>query len=406
MLKQVEVTNVFRRNEKSQAKVIINKGGAGSSKSYSLCQFYLLKRLFAVKGWCGLVLRKTRQANKISCYKMFFDMIQQYELYDNKNHNKSDMIFSNPKLDSYILFAGLDNRERIKSTQWHDIWIEEANEFNKEDYLFIKNTRLFRGVLTDNFRPQLRISYNPVNCWIKNLVGQPDVELIHSTYRDNPFCNEDYKKTLEGLKNEDESYYKIYTLGEDAEVKNIIFKPFERIKKLPDNDWYDDIIYGLDFGFTNQSALVQIGYKDRKRYLRNLIYQTHLTNSQLIEKAKNVIPEHLQGNIIYADNAEPDRIQEFCDAGFNCLPADKEVIIGIDFCRRNTYVIEEDEVELEEEREDYKYREDKNGNQMEEPVKFKDHLMSAIRYADYTHNKNFEPPIMEQIYENGVDVLW
>ncbi len=33
----------------------------------------------------------------------------------------------------------------------------------------------------------------------------------------------------------------------------------------------------------------------------------------------------------------------------------------------------------------YKWREDKNGNKLDEPVKFRDHLMDAMRYALYTH---------------------
>ena len=34
----------------------------------------------------------------------------------------------------------------------------------------------------------------------------------------------------------------------------------------------------------------------------------------------------------------------------------------------------------------YKWKEDRNGNVLDEPVKFRDHLMDALRYALYTHN--------------------
>jgi len=35
----------------------------------------------------------------------------------------------------------------------------------------------------------------------------------------------------------------------------------------------------------------------------------------------------------------------------------------------------------------YKYREDRGGRVLEEPVKFNDHLLDAARYALYTHAK-------------------
>lgn len=33
----------------------------------------------------------------------------------------------------------------------------------------------------------------------------------------------------------------------------------------------------------------------------------------------------------------------------------------------------------------YKWREDKDGNYLDDPVKFADHLMDALRYAIHTH---------------------
>ena len=37
---------------------------------------------------------------------------------------------------------------------------------------------------------------------------------------------------------------------------------------------------------------------------------------------------------------------------------------------------------------EYHWRKDKNDNQLDEPVKFKDHLIDAMRYAIYTHCKS------------------
>jgi len=389
---EVKVSNVYRRNQAAKEQIVINKGGAGSSKSYSLCQFYIFERLLKYPGWRGLISRKTRQSLKLSTYKMFFDILESSGVYREKNHNKTDMVythyFKNGK-KSEICFGGMNNRERIKSREFHDIWLEEGNEFEKEDFTFCK-TRLYRGELPKNFpKPQIRVSYNPVMCWIQDIETKPRVKLIHSTYKDNPFCNEEYAATLEGLKDEDPTYYKIYCLGLDGEPEHIIYKPYRMMRLEDYPKRYDDYILGIDFGYNLPSAVVGIGYKDKVRYLSELLYQTKLTNSQLIEKLKEIFKDNnfKQEMLIYADNAEPNRIEEINNAGFNCLPADKSVKDGLDFCKRQQYVSCEENVNLNKERSGYKHKVDKSGKVFDDPVKFKDHAMDSKRYGDYTHNK-------------------
>ena len=41
----------------------------------------------------------------------------------------------------------------------------------------------------------------------------PDCTIFWSSYHDNEFCDEQYKKELLKLENEDEYYYNVYTLG-------------------------------------------------------------------------------------------------------------------------------------------------------------------------------------------------
>ena len=41
--RQIEVTDVFTRNLKATQPVILNEGGADSSKSYSLAQLFIYK---------------------------------------------------------------------------------------------------------------------------------------------------------------------------------------------------------------------------------------------------------------------------------------------------------------------------------------------------------------------------
>jgi phage terminase large subunit len=53
--------------------------------------------------------------------------------------------------------------------------------------------------------------------------------------------------------------------------------------------------------------------------------------------------------------------------------------------KRQKLHITKDSVNLLKEISGYKYREDKNKVTLEEPLKFNDHLMDALRYGLYTH---------------------
>ena len=139
--KDIFVTRIFRRNDKTQATTVINRGGARSTKSYSLCQLFTFKRLLKLKNYKALIIRKTRHALKLSTYLTFIEILKQSDVYNINDDNKSDLIYRIPELNNMIRFTGMDDIGKIKSTEWNDVWMEEANEFSKDDYIFLK-TRL------------------------------------------------------------------------------------------------------------------------------------------------------------------------------------------------------------------------------------------------------------------------
>ena len=126
------------------------------------------------------------------------------------------------------------------------------------------------------------------------------------------------------------------------------------------------------------------------------IYQTHLTNQQLIDRLKEVIPEDCRSRNIYGDSAEPARIEEIGGAGFNIMPADKSVNDVIDFCKRRVFHTRAENVNLNKERQSYKWKENRNGVVLDEPVKFNNHAMDAKRYGIYTHCKG----------QGELNILW
>ena len=190
----------------------------------------------------------------------------------------------------------------------------------------------------------------------------------------------EYIKVLEGLRDKDETYYQVYALGLWGVLQNLIFKNWVEEEIPVDDQYYDAVLNGLDFGFNHPSALVRVGVKDDELYIFDEIYEKGLTNNELI----SLVREKRIRQVITADSAEPARIEEFRKAGIAIKPSIKgpgSVKDGIDWVKRHRIHIHPQCVNTVKEISAYKYKEDKNGNVFDEPVPFNDDAMSALRYA-------------------------
>lgn len=366
---------------KDKSRYLQIYGGAGSGKSYFAAQ-KILTRIMNEDNHRILLVRKVARTIRNSQFSLVKSLIYEYDLKKYFEFRQNDMIITNIKNGNEIITAGIDDREKLKSIHGiSSIWIEEATELDRKDFLQV-DLRL-RGK-TKNYK-QIILTFNPVNSyhWLNTLTLKDCVK-HKSTFMDNKFIDAEYTEVLKGLKEQDEEYYKIYALGEWGTLKNIIYQPFEIIEDYPSS--FDEVIYGLDFGFNNPTALVKVCIKDNVYYLKELIYEKNLTNSDLIKKMKQLI--HRRSDYIFCDPSEANRIQEIVREGFNAFPANNSVRDGIDFLKGCRIYSNPSNAGINSEVLSYSYKQDKNGNILEEPLKFNDHTMDAVRYAIYTHCKN------------------
>jgi len=358
-------------------KEIVVYGGAGSGKSYTVAQFLIIEKLLSNRNKRLLVTRKYNPSLKVTTWQLIHELLNELEIP--YLENKTEQVLQLPRRNE-IYFRGLDDAEKIKSSEFNYIWMEEATEFDYEDYLQLK-LRLRRATNSVN---QMYLTFNPVAGWTQKQFFEQesdDIAILHTTYLDNPFLDIEYTKMLEFLKDQDEAYYQIYTLGRYAILKNKIYNNYQVVSRMP--EMYDEIIYGVDFGYNNPSVVLEIGLKDDNIYITKELYETRLTNEELIEKLKYFVRS--KNAEIYADSAEPARIEEITRAGFNVFAAKKEIKNGIDFVKRKKIYIHESCTNTIKEIQSYKWKEKKDGEILDEPVKFLDHAMDALRYAVYTH---------------------
>jgi len=372
----LDVSNVFEKNWEAYQKGIrniVNQGGSRSTKTYSIAQLYLTV-LYTAQNTILSVCRKTLPALRVSVLRDFLDIMKAAGVYRDERFNKTELIYSYGS--NLIEFFSIDESAKVRGRKRNLLWLNEANEFSREDYRQL-------GLRTIG---QIFYDYNPSDefHWIyDDILTRNDCTLIKSTYLDNPYLEKSIVKEIERYKEIDKNYWTIYGLGERGVGELKIYTHWQYCDKLPDNP--DEIIYGLDFGYNHPTALVKIALKDDNMYWQQEIYETHLTTTDIIDRLKTL---GLSKNVyIYADSEAPDAIKEIRNAGYNIKPAKKEkgsVVAGIKFMKTKKFYITKDSPGLLKEAKSYSWKE-KDGKPLDEPVKQNDHGMDAGRYAIYTH---------------------
>jgi len=259
------------------------------------------------------------------------------------------------------------------------------------------------------FYKQIILTFNPdaeKGPWIKKMFfdnPRPEAYVDRSTIEDNPIqaVRIDYEKQLDALAAQDETYYKIYRWGEWAFAKGKIYN-WDIVLALPDLR-FDEIIYGGDFGYSiDPSVVLRIYRKADEFWIQELIYEKGLTNRMLGDRMKDegVKPREA----IYFDSSEPKSIQELFEMGFNVKPSLKgpdSVRAGIKFLQSKKIHILAGSENVIREVGKYKWREDKEGNLLSEPVTMDDHSPDAARYGIFTHCFS-KPRAAAKVYHGNV----
>jgi len=356
-------------------------GGGGSGKSFAIAQYILLNRFLS--GHKILVLRKTMPSLKMTVFQLMKDLVTEYNIP--ARLNKADYTYTSKINKGFINFTGLDDPEKIKSGNFDTIWVEEATDLTLDDYRQLK-LRLGR----DTNDAEIIFSYNPISAihWLKVEVIDKikNIKVHKSNYKMNPYLSQTFIDELESLIDQDLNYYNIYVLGEWGVLENVIYPHWTRIDKMPEVPEVDEVIYGIDFGYEAPNVLTAIGIKEKNAYIKELIYQNHITNEEFIKKVDSL--KLNKNSYFYADCAEPDRILEFYNAGYNIIEANKDILDGIDCVKRYNLHITSDSPNAIKEFGSYSRKKDRMGRVLEDPIKWNDHTCDATRYALYTHTIN------------------
>jgi phage terminase large subunit len=379
-VKQVEVlyTNVFDKNlkaiESGDYRVIANQGSTRSGKTYSVCQLLALYIPFNKKKSISIVSPSLPHLKR-GARRDFLEILENAGIYDDNHFNKTDNIYHYPN-GSYVEFFGAEEPGKVRGPGRDILFVNEANllPFSVYTQLALRTKEI------------IILDFNPVEetSWVYDVADYKGNILIHSTYKDNPFLPKEQVEEIERLKDADENLWNIFGLGLRGAASEIIYTHWKTVHELP---MRGEVFMGLDFGYNVPSALVRLELFEDSIYADEILYETRLTTNDLIERFRDLdVSKTIE---IYCDNAEPKTIEELRRAGYNAIEADKDVTEGIRKVKSKPLFITERSTHLIKEIKGYKWRTDASGKVVkdkdkDEPVKYNDHAMDAIRYGVFT----------------------
>ncbi|MEO7216269.1 terminase large subunit [Mucilaginibacter sp.] len=392
----MQATALFKHNYNATAQVIVNQGGTSSGKTYSIlqCLFTLAvtdKLVITVVGQDipNLKAGALRDAIEIHNASPVFQR-------STKSFNKTDRVYE------------FHNGSIIEFKSYSDAQDTKAG---KRDYLFINEAN---GIAWDIYtelalrtRKRVFIDYNPNTAfWVhEKLLGKPEVELIISDHRHNPFVDEAMRQKIEALKNEDLELWKVYARGLTGKITGLVFNNWHVCEHIPEGAKL--IAAGLDFGFTNDETGCLLLYKQNgELWADEAIYQTGLTNTDISRKLKDAnISKNTE---IIADSAEPKSIEELKRLGWYVSGAKKgadSITNSIDILKRYKINVTRNSTNLRKELARYKWKTDNDGKTINQPVDTCNHLVDPLRYIALNKLKITPPKALKSRLPKAPDLF-
>jgi len=184
----------------------------------------------------------------------------------------------------------------------------------------------------------------------------------------------------------------------------------------------EQVIAGVDWGYTHPGAIVVIGVDSMNKYwVLEESYETELLVSardghqDSWARRAMVLRAQWEVDTFFCDPANPEYIDQFKKHGLSAVKAKKEVHEGIESVAKHLHpgpsgnypklvFLSHCEACIEEMK-FYHWRE-VGGNVVEDPEKTNDHCMDALRYAIYNHYKlklfRREP----EYQQDAIDGMW
>ena len=371
-------------------------GGRGSSKSFSISTMILL--LTYEKGHNVLFTRFTMTSASTSIIPELVEKIEMLDLISDFTVNRTDI--TNNITGNRIYFRGLktgsgNQTAALKSLNGITTWILDEAEEMPDEKLFDK---IDLSVRSKDAKNRVIMVLNPATKahWIYNRfferrglnggdnITVEDTTYIHTTYLDNEDnLDPTFVNNIKRMQIERPEEYKAQILGGWRSVAEGVIFPNWELKEFDSNGDYYGL--GVDFGFSNDATgatLISINKKTKEIYLKEVLYKTGLTTSEIAYKLRAY-----KDSLAIGDSAEPRLLHELKHSyGMNIKPSIKgqgSINLGIALMQEYKLFVDNGSRNLITELNNYVWKEWKDV-----AVDDYNHLLDGIRYFVSYHLSN------------------
>ncbi len=375
-VKKIQVSPIYYTISEAISKghtTVSCQGSSRSAKTYSIL-IYLILHLLKTPNTRLSIVRATLPSLKGSVFIDFKEILYKLGVFDEKNLNKSDLIYHFDN-GSWVEFFSTDSEQKIRGRKRDILFCNEANELKFIEWQQLK-------MRTTQFAI---IDYNPSftdEHWLMDVNKDSRTYHFISTYKDNPFLEQNIIDEIESLQNKNKSLWQVYGLGLQAIIEGLVFDTFNIVDEIPAH--VKKRFYGLDFGYTQDpTAIGEVGISQDKKeiWIDEQCYRTHMLTKDIISELKRIDPRQRP---IWSESADPRLIDEIHNAGFNIHPVKKfkgSVEAGIDTMKGLTINVTRRSSNMIKEFKNYTYIQDKNGKWLNEPIDSFNHLIDGVRYV-------------------------
>lgn len=389
----LKVTPVFLKNwlVSPAMRWVVNRGATRSSKTVSICQQIVVwlitgqfrEKVRIEKGSCAIVRKYGTTLTK-TVMRDFERVLTDYNLWHLVKHNKNDRTYRVG--DRFVEFVGADDEQKMRGFAATITWMNEANELEWDQEVMQLRFRTEKYLIVD-FNPSDPHVWVNEKLELDRMVRRGDVEVIVSTYKENPYLSQEQIIEIEETQHEDEDYWQVYGCGQYGKVRGLVFPNVKVVESMPLNLKHRG--FGMDFGYRNGiTTLIEGGLHNEKDvYFNQLFYQRGMSLEEMGKAMTNLCVGKLP---VAADPAGEWAIDHLQKSKFNIFGADKgpdSVAYGITLLNQYNLHITSRSVDMLKERLKYRFKVDNSGNVLNIPVDAWNHAWDAGRYWAITYLK-------------------
>lgn len=193
-LLDIRVTHVFRKIFYTTKRIVVNRGGTRSSKTYSMCQILMQWLFFGeirqgqyiMEGTAG-VFRQYRASCRATVLRDFEEVLTKAGLLGFVKVNKAELSYSFQ--GRKVEFKGADDLQKLHGYKCEILFLNEADELTWDKFRQL-NFRAKYCVFVD-FNP--KDPYTWINEHLESVwqYKHNNTEVIVSNYQDNPYLSEE-----------------------------------------------------------------------------------------------------------------------------------------------------------------------------------------------------------------------